>query len=288
MNILSIQPEAAQSTAGERLRATSRRIAVAIRQPALILLALHALALWPHARWMFSRVLDGSDMPLGLAALATLGLLVLRHATNLREKPRGVWMLASVALLIAATAARMIVPPLPAAMLGVLSMTCALAAWLPPATARLPLAGLALLSLPLISSLQFYAGYPLRVLTAAASAGLLRTIGVAAERSGASMTIDAHLVIVDAPCSGVKLAWMAYFTACATAAWTGRRDRRFAARLPLVGALVLAGNILRNSFLVVCEARPIGLPDWQHEAIGLVVLALVCAAVAMLIRAPGS
>jgi hypothetical protein len=46
-----------------------------------------------------------------------------------------------------------------------------------------------------------------------------------------------------------------------------------------VGALVLAGNVMRNSVLVALESRPQGLDADVHQAIGLAVLAMVCAAV---------
>ena len=57
------------------------------------------------------------------------------------------------------------------------------------------------------------------------------------------------------------------------------RDGVFLRRLPWIGAIVLAGNVLRNSLLVALEARPQGLAASMHEGIGLIALALVCAAV---------
>jgi exosortase/archaeosortase family protein len=81
------------------------------------------------------------------------------------------------------------------------------------------------------------------------------------------------------------MAWLAYFSACAAAALTGRGDASFLRRLPLVGALVLAGNVLRNSVLVALEARPQGLAAGVHEAIGLALLAAVCIAVLLVMRA---
>jgi exosortase/archaeosortase family protein len=146
---------------------------------------------------------------------------------------------------------------------------------LPDRSPRAALIGLALLALPLVASLQFYAGYPLRVFTAQFSAWLLQAIGVAAERSGAAMTVNTQLVIVDAPCSGVQMAWLAYFAACSVALFTQRRDGDFVRQLPLVGIAVLAGNVLRNTMLVVLEARPGGLAPWAHEAIGIVCLVVV-------------
>ncbi|WP_308645819.1 archaeosortase/exosortase family protein [Ottowia beijingensis] len=98
-------------------------------------------------------------------------------------------------------------------------------------------------------------------------------------REGSSLNVDGLLVIVDAPCSGVQMAWAGYFTACAVALWAGRGDRAFALRLPLVGAAVLLGNVLRNTALVALEATGRGTPA-LHEGIGLVALAAVCGAVA--------
>jgi exosortase/archaeosortase family protein len=248
-------------------------------------LAIHALALWPHGVWAVRRMTDGSDDPLGLAALAALLLWLTREHASLRPTPRLAWLGAAAALTIAATAALFTAPPLPAALLAALAVCAHVCAWLPERAPRVALAALALLTVPLVATLQFYVGYPLRVVTAQVSAWLLQAVAVDAERSGASMTVNGQLVIVDAPCSGVQMAWMAYFAACAAAAFTPRRNAALALardaallrRLPLVGLTVLGFNALRNTVLVALEARPQGLAPWAHEAIGLVALALVVA-----------
>jgi exosortase/archaeosortase family protein len=172
-------------------------------------------------------------------------------------------------------------PPLAAGLISVLALAAGLLAFLPRQVARLPVLGLAVLALPLLSSLQFYAGYPLRVITAEASRWLLAP-GFSVLREGSSLLVDGRLVIVDAPCSGVQMAWFGYFTACAVALWARHGDRRFLARLPAVGLLVLAGNILRNSVLVAFEGAGHALAPRLHEAVGLAVLALVCGAIAQL------
>ena len=246
-----------------------------VRMAARGWLALHAAALWPHGQWAVQRLADGSDDPLGIAALAVLTLWLARAAPTLRVQPRVGWLAGSLALTVAATTAWWLAPPLPAAMLAALALAAHLFAWLPDGVARAPLAGLALLALPLVASLQFYAGYPLRVFTAEFSSWLLQAAGIAAERSGAAMTVRGQLVIVDAPCSGVQMAWLAYFAACAVAAFVGLRDACFLRRLPIVGLLVLTGNVLRNSLLVGLEARPQGLASAWHEALGLALLVAV-------------
>lgn len=238
-------------------------------------LALHAAALWPHGLWAARRMTDGSDDPLGIAAVAALLLWLVRAAPTLRALPQLGWLAVAAVLTAAATAAWLLAPPLPAAMLAALALAAHLFAWLPAGVARAPLAGLALLALPLVASLQFYVGYPLRVLTAEFSAWLLRAAGQAAERSGAAMTVNGQLVIVDAPCSGVQLAWLAYFASCTVAAFVGLRDSVFLRRLPLIGVGVLGANALRNSLLVGLEARPQGLSNFWHQAIGLAMLMLV-------------
>ena len=238
-------------------------------------LALHAAALWPHGQWALRRLADGSDDPLGVAAVVALLLWLARAASRLRVQPQLGWLAASAALTLLAAAAWGRAPPLAAALLGMLALAVHLVAWLPSGVARAPLVGLAVLALPVLASLQFYLGYPLRVFTAAFSAWVLQAGGMAAERSGAAMTVNGQLVIVDAPCSGIQMAWLAYFAACATAAFVGLRGSTFLRRLPLVGLLALTGNVLRNSLLVGLEARPDGLDSAWHEAIGMVLLVIV-------------
>lgn len=247
-------------------------------------LALQAAALWPHGAWLARRVQDGSDEPLGLAALALLLMLLAARSHLLRIAPRTGWLAASALLTLIANTALLAAPPLLCALFAALALAAALMAWLPARGPRAPLAGLVVLALPLISSLQYYGGYPLRVLTAQLSAWALEFAGIAAERAGTSMLVRGQLVIVDAPCSGVQMVWMAYFCACAVAALTALHDAGFLRRLPAIGALVLVGNVMRNSLLVALESRPQGLDETLHQGIGLAVLAMVCAAVAVTMK----
>ena len=252
--------------------------------PPVAWLALHATALWTHWRWAAARVADGSDDPLGLAALAVLVWAVARLAPQLRGTPRPGWLALALALSAAATASVFVAPPLAGALLAVLALVAGLQSFMPAGQATLPLMGLAVLALPVVSSLQFYAGHPLRLLTAQLSTWGLQAIGMDAVRNGTAMLVQGKLVIVDAPCSGVQMVWVAYFCACAVAAFGHIGDRRFVRQLPWIGLIVLAGNVLRNSVLVVLEARTAGVSEAVHQGVGLAVLALVCAAVVTLMR----
>jgi exosortase/archaeosortase family protein len=256
------------------------------RAPAAAWLALQAAALAPTWLWMAGRLRDGSDDPLGLLALAALAVLVWTQRRALRPAPRLGWLaLATLGTVLASllrTGAGPVPPspPLAAGLLAVLAFSCGLLAFLPARIAGGPVAGLAVLALPLLSSLQFYAGYPLRVITAEASRWLLSP-AFSVARTGSSLLVDGQLVIVDAPCSGVQMAWFGYFTACVVALHARRSNQRFAMRLPIVGTLVLAGNIVRNSALVALEAAGHAPAAWLHDAFGLLLLGAVCGGIAL-------
>ncbi len=241
--------------------------------------ALTALALWPTLWWMAQRMTDGSDDPLGLLALSALAALLWRERLHLRAAPRlGAVLLALVGVL-GATLVQGAWPALVVALVSVLALACMLVAFLPRHVATLPVVGLAVLALPLMASLQFYAGYPLRVLTAQASTWLLGAF-MQVERSGSAMLVNGHLVVVDAPCSGVQMAWLGYFSACVVALVAQRSNRDFLLRLPVVSVLVLSANVLRNTVLVGAEGLGRPLNTLAHEGLGLLVLALVCVGVA--------
>ncbi len=252
--------------------------------PPIAWLGLQAAALWTHWRWAASRMADGSDDPLGLAALAVLLWAVWQLSPRLTGAPRAGWLAAALALSGAATASVFFAPPLLGAVLAALALACGLRAFLPAGEPWLPMAGLMVLALPVVSSMQFYAGYPLRVITAQLSTWALQLAGMDAMRSGSAMQVDGRLVIVDAPCSGVQMVWLAYFCACAVGLIGGLSDRRLLRALPFIGVLVMAGNVVRNTLLVGLEARSVEVSQTMHQAIGLVVLAAVCGAVVAIVR----
>lgn len=242
-------------------------------------LALLVLALWPTWWWMGQRMVDGSDDPLGVLALAALATVLWQHRHQLRAAPRLGLQAAALAGAVLTTVLHGQLPDLLVGLVSLLSFALGLLAFLPARVATAPVLGLSVLSLPLLASLQFYAGFPLRVVTAEASRWLL-SIAHTVERTGSSLVVDGQLVIVDAPCSGVQMAWLGYFTACAVALAVGQPNRSFVLRLPVVSGLVLLGNVLRNTVLVALQASGVHLPAWGHDAIGLLVLGAVCAGIA--------
>ncbi|MBS0453105.1 MAG: exosortase Q [Proteobacteria bacterium] len=257
------------------------------RAPAIGWLALQAAALMSTWWWMARRMVDGSDDPLGVLALGALVVLVWCMRAELRCAPRLGWLACASVGTLAATVMRTgigpltALPPLFAALVALLALAAGVMAVMPRRVAAAPVLGLAVLALPILSSLQFYAGFPLRVVTAEASRWLLAPF-FEVQREAASLIVDGRLVIVDAPCSGVQMAWCGYFVACVVALWAGRGNRGFLTRLPWVGLVVLGANVLRNSVLVAFEGAGLPPGDAWHQAVGLAVLAAACAEIAWL------
>ena len=76
------------------------------------------------------------------------------------------------------------------------------------------------MSLPLVASLDFFAGYPLRLAAAELGRGMLWFVGIEAERNGVLLVHCGRLVGIDPPCAGVRMLWTACFLAAVLAAAT--------------------------------------------------------------------
>jgi exosortase len=241
-------------------------------RPAAWLLGGLVVALWPHWIYMARRMTDGSDEPWGILALATVLVLLVRDHSEIGLPSRPA-LVASAALAVCAAVASFVAPDLLAAAIAMLALALFVVHALQarPAT---PLAALLLLALPVIASLQFYLGYPLRVFTAHASTWLLAAFGIEAAAAGASIVYQGTTVLVDAPCAGIGMLWIGSYTAALLSYLARASAWRTAANAAAAGVLVLAANVTRNTALFFTESGLLPMPAWGHEAVGLVALAL--------------
>jgi len=136
-----------------------------------------------------------------------------------------------------------------------------------------PVLGLCLLSVPLIPSLQFYCGYPLRLVSGMLAALLLSMSGLAVSQDGACVRWAGELVVIDAPCSGVRMLWVGLYLACTMAAVLRLSLSR--TLLTTAGAVVavILGNGLRSASLFYLETGIVKMPSWSHDAVGVIVFA---------------
>lgn len=242
------------------------------------LLAALVLAAWPVWRWYALRTIDGSDEPCGLLALGMLAVLVARNGVAPPREERA-FALPGVALAIY-LACFPWVPPLVRA-LPVLSAL----GWLlfRDRAGTAGCWGLLVLSLPIVATLQFYLGYPLRVLAAQASVAALSVGGLEVAREGTLLRWRGETILVDAPCSGVQMLWFGLCAACALAAFARLSAWRTALVLIASLALVIGANMARATALFFKEARLVSLPEWTHAGIGAVVFAGALWAIADLV-----
>jgi len=231
--------------------------------PALLLCGMGA-AFWPVWRWYLLRITDGSDEPWGILAL--LSLLVIRWRDRIREGALQERHFATAAAVLAIyLIAFDALVPLGRAILAAV----AFASVLLRGRGMAGLWGLLGLSLPILATLQFYLGFPLRMLAAQASELTLRAGGYEVIREGTVLRWAGESILVDAPCSGVHMLWTGAFLAMLLAA----RHRLDLGRTVLLGSasmvIVIAANVLRATALFFKEANLVPAPEWTHAGTGV-------------------
>ena len=246
-----------------------------------LLLSVHAASLWPVWKWYAARMTDGSDEPWGLLALVAALAIVWwgRQPPAVKEDRR--WLALGTLLTLLSAAIFPSASALIRAAVAVAALGCTLIA-MSGSRARMPIIGLLLLSLPLLSSLQFYLGYPMRVLTAIGASTLLRPLGMTVEHLGTAMEWRDRTVLVDAPCSGVKMLWVGLFLACVLLAGRGEHTLRHVCKVLAAAVVaVLAGNMLRAAALFIAETHGPEPSHFVHDAVGVVSFVLTCGSIAV-------
>lgn len=235
------------------------------RFPSWILLAS---ALLPIMAWFIKRLDDGSDEPLGLAALALALLLAWRDGKSLRVSANARTIGVLVLLLSVTTIG--ILPPMIRAMFGI----AGIATWF--GLHRKPgIMGLLFMSLPVIASLQFYAGYPMRLATAGGTVELLAQFGLVATRKGVGIEFGGMTIGVDPACSGIRMLWHALTAAMALAAIHRTTWRTTMAGGILALFLVIPANIMRAACLALLESGRFNCSLAGHGEIGLICFCVV-------------
>ena len=230
------------------------------------------LAYWPVWRWYLARMLDGSDEPWGLFALLTACIFVL-----IKGKPRApkrFHVFVATGVLLFYTLSYQYLPDLVRGFLMILTLGTLLSTMLSKERFHLGLLGLLVLSLPLIASLQFYAGYPLRLVTTYLASEGLNVIGVLVEQQGTSLLWTGEVISVDAPCSGVKMLWAGLYLAFTLSCFLGLNTKN--TWLSYLGAsvLIFVANVVRTTVLFFVEAKPDLFPESAHQWIGLLIFML--------------
>jgi exosortase/archaeosortase family protein len=231
----------------------------------LLLVASH----WPVWVWYGKRMTDGSDEPWGVLALAS-SLCFIPWKRCSEKVPNTVILFVLFSLMVFQLVFVHWVPLLRA--LFAVGMIAVVLIFM-----RSPIGifGMLCLSLPWIATLQFYIGYPLRVLIGEVTRWMLLASGYGVEREGVNLLWLGHRVVIDRPCAGIYMLWFgAYFTYLLACVY----KLNFRPCLQIgIGSfvLILSANIVRNFALFFIETEQIKLPGFAHELVGVIVFLLV-------------
>lgn len=233
---------------------------------------------WPVLRWYVQRLSDGSDEPLGLVPLALALGLVPRTSWSEHVQPRRLYV---TALLLGAYAlSYAAAPPLGHALLWVFAVAVLLA----PRSFALAWSALLVLALPLVATVQFYLGYPMRSVTTVVAAALLRMAGLRVVAEGTVLRWSGERVLIDAPCAGIQMLWTLLL---ATAVLASFWQLGNAATLRLFRWSVLTvflSNLVRAVTLFCMEERIIPALPGGHESVGLGLFGIATAVLLVLVR----
>jgi exosortase len=250
---------------------------------ALPWLALVA-AFWPVWQWLAVRATSDSSDAWSLISLATALALLWRDrprlstADTLTGRPQ--WAL-PILLVALYALSYPFVPPLAHAIIAMTAVASACSSLWYGRRLDLRVCGLLLLALPLVPTLNFYLGYPLRVVVGEAASALLQLNGLGVMRDGTALLWNAKQVSIDAPCSGVKMLWTGLYSSCALATLFRLEAARFVMLAIFAIVVVLIANVLRATALFYVEAGFVPEAAPAHAVIGVFVFALA----AMLIAA---
>ncbi|WP_162184700.1 archaeosortase/exosortase family protein [Sphingomonas hengshuiensis] len=248
-----------------------------------IAVALAALAFWDAVRLLAGRLGDGmAAVPLAavLAALAWPALRRLRRGTAVPVSPKLLCAILAAYLLVA-----LATPPLVRMAVAVAGLVLILRAAARDDLPAAPAIGLGLLALPVLPSLEFFLAYPLRLVSATLTAGLLRMNGINVGVDGVALAWNGERLLFDAACAGVKMLWAALLLVSAIALAARLAPLHYARALMLAVALTIFANALRAASLFYLEngfvPRLSGMV--AHEAVGIAAFAMVAAALAAMV-----
>lgn len=241
--------------------------------PAIALLILIA-AFWESWRWLVQRTWSTPDEAITLVAMivvvagSAVRTSLHRGKSEKMLRPLPLLPLAAALVLYALAVGR--VPPILSAAVAVTSVLAAI--HVAGHGRRPPVAfwGLCCLVLPVVPTLQFYLGYPMRVVSAILTVPLLQLNGLDVTLDGTALIWQGRHIQFDAPCSGVTMAWAGMLLVFAVAT-VRAYDTRALLRTAFLGLrLLLVANVLRAASLFYLET---GLLPWNgeimHQAIGL-------------------
>jgi exosortase/archaeosortase family protein len=243
----------------------------------LAVLGLQVLAFWDVWHWYVSRAVYSWDQPWGVLALvaAVVFLVVSRKPWPQVERS----LLLPTLLLIFYAATYLPFGPLARATVAFTALAVTTSSLRFGKSFHPGLFGLFYLSLPTLPTLQFFGGYPLRIVVADLTAPILRLSGFAVVPEGTCLNWAGQMIWIDAPCSGIKMLWVGLFLTFVVLCLYELPLLKTLLVLPLAGVVILVANVFRAVALFYLEAGVLRLPSWGHEYAGVIAFVLEAAGI---------
>lgn len=248
----------------------------------LVILVLLIAVFWEMWRWYFVRVLSSTDGYYGILALVSVLLISVWQG---KLYPQNYLILAISALTTFLFAISYnFLPPLLQGTMAFTALSCVISLYRFGKIFHFGIWSLLVLSLPSIASLQFFFGFPMRILVAEATTLLLKLNGLAVIKDGVGLISGKQTIWIDAPCSGVKMLWAGFFlTALLVTLWRFSLAKSILAFV-ITFCIIIIGNIFRATGLFYLEAEIVKMPAFAHEAVGVICFIFTCISIVLALQ----
>ena len=251
----------------------------------VLIIGLQVLAFWDVWHWYVSRAVYSWDQPWGVLALIAAVMFLVASRKPWPQTERS--LLLPTLLLIFYAATYLPFAPLARATVAFTALAVTTSSLRFGKSFHPGLFGLFYLSLPTLPTLQFFGGYPLRVVVAELTAPILRLSGFAVVPEGTCLNWAGQMIWIDAPCSGIKMLWVGLFLTFVVLCLYELPLLKTLLVLPLAGVVIMIANVFRAVALFYLEAGVLRLPSWGHEYAGVIAFVLEAAgiiAIVLMIR----
>jgi exosortase/archaeosortase family protein len=243
----------------------------------LLILSIQVLAFWDTWRWYVSRAVYSWDQPWGVLALIAAIVFLVASRKPWPQTERSLLLPTLLTIFYAAT--YLPFGPLARATVAFTAIAVTMSSLRFGKSFHPGLFGLFYLSLPTLPTLQFFGGYPLRVVVAELTAPILRLNGFAVAPEGTCLNWAGRMIWIDAPCSGIKMLWVGLFLTFVVLCLYELPLLKTLLVLPLAGVVILITNVFRAVALFYLEADVLSLPSWGHEYAGVIAFMLEAAGI---------
>jgi len=249
-------------------------------------LILLLVAFWHSLYWFITRTADNSDEPWGLISLSTVLILVIL-SWNRKTSFFNAGKLVPICVVLIALycICFAMVPPLVRCLIAVCAAGVVL--WtrcMPGRRNALALFGFLILSSPVLASLQFFVGFPLRLFITNITAAIMQLSGTAVTVAGTSFEHQNQLILVDSPCSGINMLWAGLYF-CFVLCWTKHLSTLRSFLLLCVSVIgVLLTNVARATIMVYIEIlrdQGFNFPDVAHDFVSVASFLTLAIAIAV-------